>query len=63
MNGIIILGDRSNGTVLVVSLWESEEARNASEEIAKELREKVTAEGETASVERYKVDLIAVAQA
>lgn len=63
MNGAIFLADRSTGTILVISLWESEKELNASEHVASEVREQVTSEGETVSVERYEVDLFAVAQA
>ena len=62
MKGIIFFADRSAGTLLTVSLWESKDAMDASEEIAARLREDVTAEGETASVERYEIPIFAVEQ-
>lgn len=63
MKGAIFLADRSSGTILAITLWESEEAMKASDEIASRLRDEVTTGGETASVERYEVDLFAVEQA
>jgi quinol monooxygenase YgiN len=63
MTGAVFLVDRENGTILVISLWEDEEAMRASEEEATRVREEVTAPGETASVERYEVALLNVAQA
>ena len=63
MTGAIFLVDRKSGTITVISLWESEDAMNAGEEIAKRLREEATGEGETASVEHYEVALFGVAQA
>ena len=63
MTGAIFLVERSSGTITVISLWESEEAMSAGEEIAKRLREEATGEGETASVEHYEVALFGVQQA
>src|SRR5687767_3944934 len=62
MNGAIFLSDRSSGTIVTISLWESEEAMNAGEEVAARLRAEATGEGETASVEHYEVALFGVAQ-
>ena len=62
MRGAIFLADRSSGRILAMSLWEDEEALNASEEAATKLRQEVTAEGETATVERYEVAQFSVAQ-
>lgn len=62
MHGAIFLADRGNGTVLTISLWDDEEALKESEPDAARLREEVTAEGETATVERYEVAQFAVAQ-
>jgi heme-degrading monooxygenase HmoA len=62
MKGAIFFKDADSGTVLVVSLWEDEEALQASEGEAARLRDEVTADGETASVERYEVALFAVEQ-
>jgi heme-degrading monooxygenase HmoA len=63
MTGAIFLVDRDNGTITTISLWESEDAMNAGEEIATRLREEATGEGETSSVEHYEVALFGVAQA
>jgi hypothetical protein len=63
MKGAIFLADRQSGTILVISLWEDEEALRASEPEAKRLREEVTSDGETASVEHYEVGLFSVEQA
>ena len=62
MHGAIFLADRSNGTVVVISLWDDEQALEASEDEAARLRDEVTAEGETASVEHYEIAQFAVAQ-
>ena len=62
MRGAIFLADRSSGTVLTMSLWEDEEALNASEETATKLRQEVTDDGETATVERYEVAQFSVTQ-
>jgi hypothetical protein len=62
MKGAIFLTDRRNGTILVISLWEDEAALEASEPEAKRLRDEVTADGETASVEHYEVGLFSVEQ-
>jgi len=63
MKGAVFLTDRRSGTILVISLWQDEEAMGRSEEEATRVREEVTAPGETASVERYEVALLSVAQA
>jgi hypothetical protein len=63
MKGTVFLIDRQNGTVLVISLWEGEEAMRASEDEATRVREEVTGPDETASVERYEVALLSVEQA
>jgi hypothetical protein len=62
MKGAIFLTDRQNGTIVVISLWEDDEALRASEPEAKRLREEVTADGEAASVEHYEVGLFSVEQ-
>jgi len=62
MQGAIFLADRSNGTVVVISLWEDEQALEASEAEATRLREEVTGEGESATVERYEIAQFAVSQ-
>ncbi len=63
MKGIVFLADRGSGTVVVISLWEDEAALQASEGHAERVREMVTGPGETASVERCEVALLAVEQA
>jgi quinol monooxygenase YgiN len=63
MMGAIFLVDRQSGSVVVISLWEDEEAMRASEDEATRVREEVTGPSETASVERYEVALLNVAQA
>jgi hypothetical protein len=60
--GLIALGDRQSGTVLGVTLWESEEAMRASEQEADRLREE-SAEASNqaiADVGRYEVALFEV---
>jgi hypothetical protein len=63
MKGVIFLVDRQNGTIVVISLWQGEDAMRASEDEATRVREEVTGPGETASVERYEVALLEVEQA
>ncbi len=60
--GMIALGDRQSGKTLGITLWESEEAMRASEEVAKQLRqESAEASSEQiAGVERHEVGLIEV---
>jgi hypothetical protein len=62
--GLIALGDRQSGTVLGVTLWESEEAMQASEEEANRLREDSAeaADQTVANVERYEVALFEVSE-
>jgi heme-degrading monooxygenase HmoA len=63
MKGVVFLVDRQGGTVVVISLWQDEEAMRGSEDEATRVREEVTGPGETASVERYEVALLSVEQA
>lgn len=63
MKGVVFLTDRQSGTIVVISLWEGEEAMQASEDEARRVREEVTGPGETASVEHYEVALLEVEQA
>jgi hypothetical protein len=63
MKGVVLLVDRQSGTIVVISLWDGEEALQASEDEATRVRGEVTGPGETASVERYEVALLAVEQA
>jgi heme-degrading monooxygenase HmoA len=63
MKGAAFLADRQSGTVVIISLWQDEEAMRASEDEATRVREDVTGPGETASVERYEVVLLSVEQA
>jgi hypothetical protein len=63
MKGVVFLVDRQSGTVVVISLWQDEEALRGSEDEATRVREEVTSPSETASVERYEVALLSVEQA
>ena len=63
MKGAVFLVDRERGTVVVISLWQDENALEASEDEATRVRQEVTGPGETASVERYEVALLSVEQA
>jgi hypothetical protein len=63
MKGAVFLINRQSGTIVVISLWQDEEALRASEDEATRVREEVTGTGETASVERYEVALLSVEQA
>jgi len=63
MKGVVFLVDRESGDIIVMSLWQDEEALRASEDAATRLREEVTGPGETASVERLEVVLLNVEQA
>ena len=62
MKGVVFLTDRENGTIVVISIWEDDDAMRASEDEATRVREEVTRPGETASVERYEVSLLEVVQ-
>jgi len=62
MKGTVFLVDRDSGTILVMSLWESAEAMNASEGEAARLRDEVTGAGETSSVDHYEVALFGIEQ-
>ncbi len=55
--GALVLTDRGSGKVLAVTLWESEQAMNATEEAAHWLRvfSAEAAGGEVTGVERYEV--------
>ena len=63
MKGAVFLVDHQSGTIVVISLWNDEEALRASEDEATRVREEVTGPGETASVEHYEVALLNVEQA
>lgn len=63
MTGAMFLVDRKRGTIIVVSVWQDEDAMRASENEATRVREEVKGTGETATVERYEVALLNVAQA
>lgn len=63
MKGVVFLVDQKSGTIVIISLWDDEEAMRASEDEATRVREEVTGPGETASVERYQVALLNVEQA
>jgi quinol monooxygenase YgiN len=55
--GYIVLGDRESGRALGVTLWESEQAREASDTKARQIRPRVEQEtgGTMRAVERYDV--------
>jgi hypothetical protein len=55
--GYIVLGDRETGRALGVTLWESDEAREASDAKARQIRPRVEQEtgGMMRTVERYDV--------
>ncbi len=63
--GFIALADRQSGKVIGVSLWESEQAMQASEEVADRTRRESaeTMSGTVAGVERYEVALFEVPSA
>ena len=63
MKGTVFLVDRQGGTIVVISLWQDEDALRASEDEATRVRQEVTRPAETASVERYEVALLSVEQA
>jgi quinol monooxygenase YgiN len=55
--GYIVLGDRETGKALGVTLWESDEAREASDATARQIRPRVEQEtgGTMRAVESYEV--------
>ena len=58
--GFTVLGDRSSGTFIAISVWESEDAMRASEEAVKQPRKDAADAAEARSeptVERYEVVL------
>jgi hypothetical protein len=63
MKGVLFLTDRNSGTITVISLWEDDEALQASEDEAIRVREEVMAPGESVSVEHCEVALLEVEQA
>ena len=62
MRGICFLTDRESGTIVVISLWDDEEALHRSEPDAVRVRDEVTGPGESASVDHYEVALLEIAQ-
>ena len=62
MRGIVFLTDRQNGSIVVISLWDDEDAMKGSEPDATRVREEVTGPGETASVEHFEVAMLEVVQ-
>jgi quinol monooxygenase YgiN len=60
--GYIVLGDGASGKALGITLWASEEAREASDAKARQIRPRVEQEtgGTMRAVERYEVLLIDV---
>lgn len=55
--GYIVLGDRETGRAIGVTLWESQEAREASEAKARQIRPRLEQDtgGTMRAVERYDV--------
>lgn len=55
--GYIVLGDRSSGKALGITLWENEEAMTKSDETARQIRPHVEAatEGRMESIENFEV--------
>jgi heme-degrading monooxygenase HmoA len=62
MRGAVFLTDRQSGTIVVISLWDDEDAMRGSEDAAIRVREEVTGPGETATAEHYEVALLEIAQ-
>lgn len=62
MRGAVFCADRSSGTILAMSLWEDEKSLQESERMATQLREQVTGEGETATVETFEIARFSVTQ-
>jgi heme-degrading monooxygenase HmoA len=62
MRGVVFLTDRENGSIVVISLWEDDDAMRASEDEATRVREEVTGPGESASVEHYEVAVLEIVQ-
>jgi hypothetical protein len=62
MKGVLFLTDRASGAFTVISLWEDEDALQASEDDAIRVREEVMAPGESASVQHCEVALLEVEQ-
>jgi Antibiotic biosynthesis monooxygenase len=62
MRGVCFLTDRESGAITVISLWENEEALQASEQDAIRVRKDVMEPGETASVQHCEVALLEIAQ-
>lgn len=60
--GFIVLSDRQSGKVIGVSLWESEQAMQASENVGDRTRSESAEAGgaSVAGVERYEVELLEV---
>jgi hypothetical protein len=60
--GVLFLVDRGTGDGVIITLWESTQARQASEEAATQLRQETAAAGgETIlAIERYEVILFEV---
>jgi len=63
MKGVVFLTDRESGSITVISLWEDENALQASEDEAIRVREEVMEPGETATVQHCEVALLEVEQA
>jgi heme-degrading monooxygenase HmoA len=57
--GAIALLDRRSGRHMVISLWDTEAAMDASEQVGEQLRQRQLTEGEQVSaVDRYEVAML-----
>lgn len=58
--GVISLVDYDSGKSIAVTLWQSEEALQASEELANQIRSEAAeaSSGQIASVERFEVSIL-----
>ena len=58
--GLLVLANRQNGKILIMTIWESEEAMRSGEEASYWLRafSAEAAGGEVTTVERYEVDFL-----
>lgn len=62
--GVISLVDYDTGNSIAVTLWESEEALKASEELANQIRSEAAeaSSGKIAGVDRYEVSILELAE-
>jgi hypothetical protein len=62
MRGVVFLTDRKSGSIVVISLWEDDDAMRTSEDEATRVREEVTGPDERVSVEHYEVAVLEIVQ-